>query len=180
MNPANIRRGANHMAEGDTTKIIANRVKVQLTIAEWETIRATINKDAAILIDARREVLLGYHYALHRLSHHLEKDKSKIRKKARVSQCVKQRIPCRKKQCIVHKQRKAPQARISDGQPQVCQQKESVRNLNSSFLSVDERRNIIPKTPKAALVAAQAYLFTTQPTHQGTHENICIEQDCKD
>jgi hypothetical protein len=38
------------------------------------------------------------------------------------------------------------------------------RNLDSSFLSVDERGNIIPKTPEATLVTAQAYLFTTQPT----------------
>jgi hypothetical protein len=30
------------------------------------------------------------------------------------------------------------------------------RNLDSSFLSVDERGNIMPKTPEAALVAAQA------------------------
>jgi hypothetical protein len=38
------------------------------------------------------------------------------------------------------------------------------RNLDSSFLSIDERGNIIPKTPEATLVAAQAYLFTIQPT----------------
>jgi hypothetical protein len=37
-------------------------------------------------------------------------------------------------------------------------------NLDSSFLSVDEQGYIIPKTPEATLVAAQAYLFTTQPT----------------
>jgi hypothetical protein len=35
------------------------------------------------------------------------------------------------------------------------------KNLDSSFLSVDEQGNIIPKTPEAALVAAQAYLHTT-------------------
>jgi hypothetical protein len=34
------------------------------------------------------------------------------------------------------------------------------RNLNSSFLSVDEQGNTMPKTPEAALVAAQAYLYT--------------------
>jgi hypothetical protein len=38
-----------------------------------------------------------------------------------------------------------------------------VQNLDSSFLSIDERGNIVPKTPEAALVAAQAYLLTTQP-----------------
>jgi hypothetical protein len=31
-------------------------------------------------------------------------------------------------------------------------------------LSIDEIRNIMPKTPKAALVAVQAYLLTMQPT----------------
>jgi hypothetical protein len=33
INPENIRRGANHMAEGDTKETIAARVKVQLTTA---------------------------------------------------------------------------------------------------------------------------------------------------
>jgi hypothetical protein len=37
------------------------------------------------------------------------------------------------------------------------------RNLDSSFLSVDEQGNIIPKTPEAALVTAQTYLYTTRP-----------------
>jgi hypothetical protein len=38
-----------------------------------------------------------------------------------------------------------------------------VQNLESSLLSVNEQGNIMPKTPKAALVAVQAYLLTTQP-----------------
>jgi hypothetical protein len=45
-------------------------------------------------------------------------------------------------------------------------------NLDLSFLSVDERGNIIPKTPEAALVAAQAYLFTTQPTPGDPREHM--------
>jgi hypothetical protein len=69
------------MVEGDTTESVANRVKVQLTVAEWETIRATVDNGAAIPIDARREVLLGYHYVLHRPSHQLKKERSEIRKR---------------------------------------------------------------------------------------------------
>jgi hypothetical protein len=38
------------------------------------------------------------------------------------------------------------------------------KNLDSSFLSVDEQGNIIPKTPEAALVAAQTYLYMTRPS----------------
>jgi hypothetical protein len=46
------------------------------------------------------------------------------------------------------------------------------RNLYSSFLSVDEQENIIPKTPEAAVVAAQAFLFTTQPTPGDPREHM--------
>jgi hypothetical protein len=45
-----------------------------------------------------------------------------------------------------------------------------VQNLDSSFLSIDERGNIVPKTPEAALVAAQAYLLTTQPAPGDSQE----------
>jgi hypothetical protein len=43
------------------------------------------------------------------------------------------------------------------------EQSNLVCNLESSFLYVDEQGNIIPKTLEVALVAAQAYLLTTQP-----------------
>jgi hypothetical protein len=48
------------------------------------------------------------------------------------------------------------------------------RNIDSSFLSVDEQGNIIPKTPEAALIAARAYLFTTQPTLGDPQEHMHI------
>jgi hypothetical protein len=66
INLENVRRVANHMAEGDTEETVAARVKVQLTIAEWGTIKAAINTRAAIPVNARTKLLLGYHYALHR------------------------------------------------------------------------------------------------------------------
>jgi hypothetical protein len=46
------------------------------------------------------------------------------------------------------------------------------RNLDSSFLSVDEQGNIIPKTPEAALVAAQTYLYTTRPSPRDPREHM--------
>jgi hypothetical protein len=81
INLGNVRRGVNHMAKGGTKETIAARVKVQLTTAEWETIRVAVNNMAVIPIDTRREVLLGYHYALHRQAQQVEKEKSKIRKR---------------------------------------------------------------------------------------------------
>jgi hypothetical protein len=46
------------------------------------------------------------------------------------------------------------------------------RNLDSSFLSVDEQGNIMPKAPEAALVAAQTYLYTTQPNPGDPREHM--------
>jgi hypothetical protein len=46
------------------------------------------------------------------------------------------------------------------------------RNLDSSFLSVDEQGNIMPKTPEAALVVAQMYMYTTQPNPGDPREHM--------
>jgi hypothetical protein len=50
--------------------------------------------------------------------------------------------------------------------------KVSPENLDLSFLSVDEQGNIIPKTPEAVLVAAQAYLHTTRPNPGDPREHM--------
>jgi hypothetical protein len=47
-----------------------------------------------------------------------------------------------------------------------------MQNLDSSFLSIDERGNIIPKTLETALVVAQAYLLTTQPAPGDPRESM--------
>jgi hypothetical protein len=38
LNPANINRGANHLAEGNTAESLANREKIRLSVEEWNTI----------------------------------------------------------------------------------------------------------------------------------------------
>jgi hypothetical protein len=46
------------------------------------------------------------------------------------------------------------------------------KNLELSFLSIDEQGNIIPKTPEAALVAAQTYMYTTRPSPGDPREHM--------
>jgi hypothetical protein len=80
LNPANVIRGANHQTEGDTAHSLTNRAKIRLSADEWNTIKAAIEHGAAIPVDASKEVLLGYHYALQRQSRQLAKEKSEIQK----------------------------------------------------------------------------------------------------
>jgi hypothetical protein len=61
LNPANVTRGANHLAEGDTADSLTTRVKIRLSADEWNTIKAAIDNGIAIPVDASKEVLQGYH-----------------------------------------------------------------------------------------------------------------------
>jgi hypothetical protein len=66
------------MAEGETAKTVAARVKVRLTATEWETIKAAVNNGTVIPIEASR---IGYHYDLHRQGKHLLQERIEIRKR---------------------------------------------------------------------------------------------------
>jgi hypothetical protein len=81
LNPANINRGANHLAEGDTADSLANRVKVRLSVEEWNTIKAAVEHGTTIPTDASQNLLLGYHYAPRKQSKQLEKERIEIRRR---------------------------------------------------------------------------------------------------
>jgi hypothetical protein len=62
LNPANITRGANHLAEGDTAESLTTRAKIWLSADEWNTINAAIEHGTTILVDASKEVLTTTSY----------------------------------------------------------------------------------------------------------------------
>jgi hypothetical protein len=64
LNPSNINRGANHLAEGETVDSLASKEKVRLLADEWKTIKTTVEHGVPIPADASKNMLLGYHYAL--------------------------------------------------------------------------------------------------------------------
>jgi hypothetical protein len=76
LNPANINRGANHLAEGDTAESLANREKIRLSVEEWNTIKAAMEHGVPIPMDASKNILLGYHYALRQQSKQLARERS--------------------------------------------------------------------------------------------------------
>jgi hypothetical protein len=64
LNPANINRGANHLAEGETADSLATRVKVRLSEEEWRIINTAMEHGTPIPTNSSQNMLLGYHYAL--------------------------------------------------------------------------------------------------------------------
>jgi hypothetical protein len=75
LNPANIDRGANHLAERQTTDSLTNREKIRLSVDEWRAIRVAVDHGTPIPPNSSRDMLLGYHYALRQQAKQLAKEK---------------------------------------------------------------------------------------------------------
>jgi hypothetical protein len=81
LNPANINRGANHLAEGETADSLSSREKVRLSADEWKIIKRAVEHGVPIPTDASKNMLLGYHYALRQQSKQLARERSEIQKR---------------------------------------------------------------------------------------------------
>jgi hypothetical protein len=81
LNPANINRGSNHLAEGETADSLVSREKVRLSVEEWKIIKTVVEHGVPIPTDASKNMLLGYHYALRQQSKQLARERSKIQKR---------------------------------------------------------------------------------------------------
>jgi hypothetical protein len=78
LNLANINRGANHLAEGETTDSLATREKVRLSVDEWRTIKIAMEHGTPIPTNSSKNVLLEYHYALRQQAKQLAKERIEI------------------------------------------------------------------------------------------------------
>jgi hypothetical protein len=162
LNPANIDKGANHLAEGQTADSLTNREKIRLSIDEWSAIRTVVDHGTPIPPNSSKDMLLGYHYALRQQAKQLAKEKIEIQKR-KDSAIAASNAARRARSDASHTNSRRNRRHGSRYENLEYSERQSIsKNLDSSFLSVDEQGNIIPKTPEAALVAAQAYLFTTR------------------
>jgi hypothetical protein len=169
LNPTNITRGANHMAEGDTADSLANRAKIQLSAEEWNTIKAAVEHGIPIPTDASKNVLLGYHYALRKKSRQLAEERSEIQK-SKYSASAAFHAACSNASHMDNRRHRRHGSRVKNLKH--SDRRNLSRNLDSSFLSVDEQGNIITKTPKAVLVVAQTCLYTTRPNPGDPREHM--------
>jgi hypothetical protein len=144
--------------------------KIHVSIEEWRIIMSAINHGTKVPANSRREVLMGYPYALHQHKKKLREEKDELRRsqennsvssgaywdeysEASNSSRERHREP-------KHNRRTTAQAR----------EKNRARSI-SAHLS-DEEEDLAQETPEAALVAAQAYLLTTQPEPGDPREHM--------
>jgi hypothetical protein len=144
--------------------------KIHVSIGEWRIIMSAINHGTEVPADSRREVLMGYQYALHQHKKKLREERDMFMRSrdddstssggywdeysdASESSMERHRDP-------KHNRRTTAQVR-----------KESHAKSQSAQQS-EEEEDFIYETPEAALVAAQAYLLTTQPEPGDPREHM--------
>jgi hypothetical protein len=131
---------------------------------------SAINHGTRIPTDSRREVLMGYQYALHQHKKKLLEEKSDLRRSqennsassrshweeySEMSESSKER----------HHEPKHSRRRI-----EWPRKEDRTKSVNT--LLTDEEEEFIQDTPEVALVAAQAYLLTTQLEPGDPWENM--------
>jgi hypothetical protein len=122
--------------------------------------------------EASKNMLLGYHYALRQQSKQLAKERIEIQKR-RDSAIEASAAYHRARSDASYTNSRRHRRHGSRFENLEYSERQSLsKNLDLSFLSVDEQGNIIPKTPEAALVAAQAYMHTTRPNPGDPREHM--------
>jgi hypothetical protein len=171
LNLANINRGANHLVEGETADSLAARVKVRLSADEWRAIRTAVEHGTPIPTNSSQNMLLRYHYALRQQAKQLAKERIEIQKR-KDSAIAASDAARRARNDMSYTNRRHHRHGSRYENLEYSERQSISKNLDSSFLSVDEQGNIIPKTPEAALVATQAYLHTTRPNPGDPREHM--------
>jgi hypothetical protein len=126
----------------------------------------------AIPTNASKNMLLGYHYALRQQSKKLAKERIEIQKRRDSAIAASNTYRKARSDASYTNSKRHRRHRSRFENLEYPERQSLSKNLDSSFLSVDEQGNIIPKTPEAALVAAQAYLHTTRPNPGDPREHM--------
>jgi hypothetical protein len=150
---------------------LATRVKVWLSADEWNIIKAAFDNGAAIPVDARK-MYFQVPLRLTSTSKTVAKERSKIRKRRESVSATSKAMheACSNASYTNSIRHNRHGSRVENLEH--SDRTNLSRNLDSSFLSVDERGNIMPKTPEVALVEAQTYLYTTQPNLGDPREDM--------
>jgi hypothetical protein len=157
--------------------------KIHVSTGEWRIIMSVINHDTEVPADSRREVLMGYQYALHQRRKKLREERDmfmRSRDNNSTSGGGYWDEYSDVSESSLERQRDPKHSRRT-----IAQIREESYMKSISAHSSDEEEDFVQETPEAALVAAQAYLLTTQPKpgdprghmHQAAIQSLRLIED---
>jgi hypothetical protein len=134
--------------------------KIHISTGEWRIIMSAINHGTEVPADSRREVLMGYQYVLHQRRKKLREERDifmRSRDNNSTSSGGYWDEYSDASESSIERHRDPKHSRRTTAR---TREKSYTKSLSAH--SSDEEEDFVQETPKAALVAAQAYLLTTQ------------------
>jgi hypothetical protein len=144
--------------------------KIHVSTREWRIIMSAINHGTEVPADSRREVLMGYQYALHQHRKKLREERYKFirsRDNNNTSSGGYWDEYSDASECSMESHRDPKQNRRI-----TAQTREESYAKSLSAQPSDEEEDFMQETPEVALVAAQVYLLTTQPEPGDPREHM--------
>jgi hypothetical protein len=133
--------------------------KIYVSAEEWRIIMSAINHATGIPADSRREVLMGYQYALHQHKKKLREEKSELRRSQENNSASSRSYWDEYSEMSESSEERHHEPKHSKRRTERPRKEDRAKSI--STLISDEEEEFIQETLEATLVAAQAYLLTT-------------------
>jgi hypothetical protein len=144
--------------------------KIHVSTGEWRIIMSAINHGTEVPTNSRREVLMRYQYSLHQHKKKLREEKDEFRRSQENNSVSSgARWDEYNKALEYSKDRHRD---LKHNRRTTAREREENHARSISVRPSDEEEDFLQETPEAALVAAQAYLLTTQPEPGDPREHM--------
>jgi hypothetical protein len=133
--------------------------KIHVSNGEWRTIMSAINHGTEVPANSRREVLMGYQYALHQHRKKLREEKDEFRRSQENNSVSSGAYWDEYSDALESSRERHREPKHSRRTTTWAREESRIKSV--SEYSSDNEEDFVQETPEAALVAAQAYLLTT-------------------
>jgi hypothetical protein len=135
--------------------------KIHVSNGEWRIIMSAINHGTEVPANSRREVLMGYQYALHQHSKKLREEKYELRRSQENYSMSSGAYWDKYNDELESSRERNRDPKHSRRTTAWAREESHVKSVSKH--PSDNEKDFVQETPEVALVAAQAYLLTTQP-----------------
>jgi hypothetical protein len=145
-----------------------DKEKVHVSAGEWRMIKSAINHGTEVPEGSRREVLMGYQYALYQHRKKLREERYAV---------LQNNNSISREEYWDDYSEDSEYSRERRGDPKhsrgaTARSREERYSRSPTPQLEEEKDDFMQETPKAALIAAQAYLLTTRPEPGDSREDM--------
>jgi hypothetical protein len=135
--------------------------KVHVSTGEWKLIMTAVNHSTEVPANSRREVLMGYQYALHQHRKKLREEEEELRRSQENKNASSEEYWDEYSNTLESSRGRHRDPKHSRRIATWAKEESRIKSISAH--PSDNEDDFVQETPEATLIAAQTYLLTTQP-----------------